>query len=46
MYGSVAFVAALVGGGLVLRGVFDWGTGFLVFALILAAWRVGLEHPR
>ena len=46
MYGSIAFVAAVVGGSLILRGIFDWGSGFIVFALVLAAYRICREYPR
>lgn len=46
MWGAVAFVSAVVGAGLIVRGVFAWGLGFIAFAAVIAAWRIGREYPR
>jgi hypothetical protein len=39
MRALVAFVAAIVGAALLLRGVADWGLGLFAFAAAIAAWR-------
>ncbi len=39
MCAVLAFIAALIGAGLLARGVIDAGFGFLAIAAALAAWR-------
>ena len=46
MRAIVAFVAAVIGVGLLLRGVGDWGLGFLCVAAALIAWRTHLSPLR
>jgi hypothetical protein len=38
MSAAVAFIVAIVGVGLLVRGVVDYGIGFLCVAVALAAW--------
>jgi hypothetical protein len=35
---TFAYIAVLIGVGLVVRGVFDWGIGFLGFAAVMVAF--------
>jgi hypothetical protein len=46
MWRVIAFVAAIVGAELPLRGVFVPSAGFLAFAAALIAWRVGTLRAR
>ena len=46
MRALIAFVAGVVGAGLLLRGVADWGFGFLCAAAALAVWRAQLSPLR
>ena len=46
MRAGLAFVAAVIGAGLLLRGVADWGLGFVCVAAALAAWRARLSPLR
>lgn len=39
MRAALAFVAGVIGAGLMIRGVVDWGCAFLAGAAALAAWR-------
>jgi hypothetical protein len=39
---ALGFLAAVIGAGLMLRGVADWGAGFLAVAAALAIWRARL----
>jgi hypothetical protein len=43
---AVAFVAGLIGAGLLLRGVDDWGLGFLCAAAALVAFRARVSALR
>ncbi len=46
MRATLAFIAAVVGAGLLIRGIVDWGCGFLAAAAALAAWRERLSPLR
>jgi hypothetical protein len=42
----IAFLAAVIGAGLLIRGVADWGLGFLAAAATLAGLRARLTPLR
>ena len=46
MRAIVAFLAAVVGSGLLRVGVVNWGLGFLAVGAALAAWRARLTPLR
>ena len=46
MRAVVAFIAAVVGAGLIVRGVTAPALGFFAFAAALAAWRVAAYRAR
>ncbi|MGA2495269.1 MAG: hypothetical protein ABSF67_20395 [Roseiarcus sp.] len=46
MRACLAFVAAVIGAGLTIRGVADWGLGFFAAATVLIAWRARFSPLR